>query len=126
MDARHFDGDATGYRHGGDRRLVRASARCCVAGAPDRDRRSDRRYGSLWGRPAELLSRCERSRLDWRPVTRAGTTDRRRVRKDSPLFAGANVDSMTNLLTDAGALTEQLMRIDSTSGREGEAMAWLE
>ena len=32
---------------------------------------------------------------------------------------------MTNLLTDAGALTEQLMRIDSTSGREGEAMTWL-
>lgn len=33
---------------------------------------------------------------------------------------------MTNLLTDAGAITEQLMRIDSTSGRETEAMAWLE
>ena len=27
---------------------------------------------------------------------------------------------------DAGALTEELMRIDSTSGREGEAIAWLE
>jgi acetylornithine deacetylase len=33
---------------------------------------------------------------------------------------------MTNLLTDAGTITEQLMRIDSTSGRETEAMAWLE
>ena len=31
-----------------------------------------------------------------------------------------------DLLRDVGALTEQLMRIDSTSGREGEVMAWLE
>lgn len=29
------------------------------------------------------------------------------------------------LLADVAALTEQLMRIDSTSGREGEAIAWL-
>ena len=33
---------------------------------------------------------------------------------------------MENLLSDAGALTEALMRIESTSGREGEAIAWLE
>jgi acetylornithine deacetylase len=33
---------------------------------------------------------------------------------------------MADLLTDTGALTEALMRIDSTSGREGEAIAWLE
>jgi acetylornithine deacetylase len=33
---------------------------------------------------------------------------------------------MPNLLTDAAALTEQLMRIDSTSGGEGEAMSWIE
>jgi acetylornithine deacetylase len=32
----------------------------------------------------------------------------------------------TNLLGDVAALTESLMRIDSTSGREGEAIAWLE
>jgi acetylornithine deacetylase len=30
------------------------------------------------------------------------------------------------LLRDVGALTEALMRIDSTSGREGEAIAWLD
>ena len=33
---------------------------------------------------------------------------------------------MTSLLQDPGALTEALMRIDSTSGREIEAMAWLQ
>jgi acetylornithine deacetylase len=32
----------------------------------------------------------------------------------------------SELLQDPAALTEQLMRIDSTSGREGEAMDWLE
>jgi acetylornithine deacetylase len=32
---------------------------------------------------------------------------------------------MTDLLTDAGALTEQLMAIESTSGAEGRAMTWL-
>jgi acetylornithine deacetylase len=31
-----------------------------------------------------------------------------------------------SLLHDAGLLTEHLMRIDSTSGREGDAMLWLE
>lgn len=30
-----------------------------------------------------------------------------------------------NLLADVAALTEQLMRIDSTSGREGEAIGWV-
>jgi acetylornithine deacetylase len=33
---------------------------------------------------------------------------------------------VTSLLQDPGALTEALMRIDSTSGREVEAMKWLE
>lgn len=33
---------------------------------------------------------------------------------------------MADLLTDAGALTEALMRIDSTSGHENEAIAWIE
>lgn len=33
---------------------------------------------------------------------------------------------MTNLLTEPVALAEELMRIDSTSGQEGKAMAWLE
>jgi acetylornithine deacetylase len=33
---------------------------------------------------------------------------------------------VTSLLQDPGALTEALMRIDSTSGRETEAMKWLE
>lgn len=33
---------------------------------------------------------------------------------------------MANLLADAAALTESLMRLDSTSGREGEAMIWLD
>jgi acetylornithine deacetylase len=33
---------------------------------------------------------------------------------------------MANLLTDVAALAEALMRIESTSGREAEAIAWLE